>query len=287
MKTNIYLALIALLLCVLGNVNLLAQAELHHDYGLLVGTSSTANIKDHGLRIGQVGQLFDIDVNGSGQLQFYPDGGTTASFTLDDEGGGILARTDIARTDFTFGHSLGSPSSSNSGFTIENSEGGNRHRWNLYVQNADGNLLLYFNEAAFRGEFDNASGAYSSVSDGRLKTDIIPFEIDLEKLDELEPVTYTFREDPDKSEYIGFIAQEVEKVFPQLVSKTTVGDTAEEINLLDYSGFGIIAISAIKHLRDELSLELENSQLLQNQITDQQRQIEELRAKVRDFIAGK
>ncbi|MBC7397997.1 MAG: tail fiber domain-containing protein, partial [Bdellovibrionales bacterium] len=65
------------------------------------------------------------------------------------------------------------------------------------------------------------TGAYNALSDIRLKTNIKPLEGVIEKLAGLHGITYTWK-DPvkmkDDREQIGFIAQDVKKVFPQAVT---------------------------------------------------------------------
>jgi hypothetical protein len=199
--------------------------------------------------------------------------------------GTILASGGGNRTNFTFHHDSGSPQANGSGFTLENNET-NNNRWNFYVVNADGNLQLYQNEN-LRGQFDDASGAYTALSDKRLKNNIQAFDFDLKLLDRLQPKTYHFKTDASQQEYIGFIAQEVDKVFPQLVSKSHVGDTDEEVQLLDYSGFGVIAIAAIKQLKKEVDTEKAEKEKLQEQLNAQQVQIDELKTLVNQLIKEK
>ena len=50
---------------------------------------------------------------------------------------------------------------------------------------------------------------------------------------------------------IGFIAQDVEKVFPEIVSSVTIErEGGKEMKGLSYSHFGVIAIAAIKELKE-------------------------------------
>jgi hypothetical protein len=109
--------------------------------------------------------------------------------------------------------------------------------WELFV-NPD--LSLYFN-VNFRGSFNSTTGAYSSISDERLKTNIKPMTTMLEKIGQLKPSTYQFKSG-DAKEYSGFIAQDVMKVFPNLVTHHVVKERNLDAYTLDYSGFGVIAI---------------------------------------------
>jgi hypothetical protein len=76
------------------------------------------------------------------------------------------------------------------------------------------------------------------------------------------------RNNPDKIQSIGFIAQEVEPLFPEVVSKQEIEDPnseMKEVYGMDYSGMSVIAIKAIQE-----------QQKLIEQLT---KRIEELEAK--------
>ena len=68
--------------------------------------------------------------------------------------------------------------------------------------------------------FDGDVVAFSStVSDKRLKENVIEIDGALDTIHNLRGVTFNWKEEEEKGtdEQIGFIAQEVEKVYPQLV----------------------------------------------------------------------
>jgi predicted metallopeptidase len=135
--------------------------------------------------------------------------------------------------------------------------------WEFRVTGGAGTLNLYHN-TSYVGSFSN-SGSYSSISDRRLKTDIYSIPSILENVLKLEPVRYKMTvNNPFNQESIGFIAQDVKAIFPELVHVATdsaSGPTGiRDINTLDYSGFGVIAIKAIQeqqHLIMKLQTELQ------------------------------
>jgi hypothetical protein len=95
-------------------------------------------------------------------------------------------------------------------------------------------------------------------SDARLKRDITPFPASLDRLAALRPVHFYWRAEtfPERGfgrrESYGLVAQEVEAVFPALV--TTDADGYKAVN---YSQLPLLAIQAIKELkasRDELAV---------------------------------
>ncbi len=136
------------------------------------------------------------------------------------------------------------------GYELESSLG---DRWEQWVSST-GNLMLYANGLS-RGSFNVISGAYSATSDARLKTDIEPMSSMLAQISQLKPTTYHFKTDgpatarTDNPLEYGFLAQDVEKVFPGLVSHHVDQERGLDTYMLNYSGFGAIAIKGIQELQ--------------------------------------
>jgi len=83
----------------------------------------------------------------------------------------------------------------------------------------------------------SGSTSFTSTSDARLKTAIEPLEDATEKLMQLKPCTYKWKtqEEADPKKHVGFIAQEVEALFPNLVNKNdgTDGSTYKGVATTD------------------------------------------------------
>lgn len=168
----------------------------------------------------------------------------------------------------------------NFGFDIANSVSSNN--WEQYVTDGSGttdggasytpgDLLLYYNFGANPvGAFDHTSGAYKTTSDERMKTNIKPMTSILDKINQLEPVTYNFKNSNNPIVSMGFIAQKVEKIFPSLVSHYTDTARGTDVNLMDYTGFGVIAIKGIQELQKQMHDK-------DSSISYQQKQIDELK----------
>ena len=75
------------------------------------------------------------------------------------------------------------------------------------------------------------------------------------------------------------IAQEVEKTFPEVVYHNKIDGGVGEYYTMDYSAFGVIAIKAIQEL---VKTNNEKVNKLQEQISGQQKQIDELKAIVKN-----
>ena len=72
----------------------------------------------------------------------------------------------------------------------------------------------------FGGAFKPGGGSWSDNSDRRLKDNIQPLTNSLDKIKQLNPVSYDWRYDNPTSPGIGFIAQDVQPVFPDAVSES-------------------------------------------------------------------
>ena len=93
--------------------------------------------------------------------------------------------------------------------------------------------------------FDGSASGGTCFSDERLKTNIADLPDELAQINQLRPVTYTWI-DPKmpQTQNVGLIAQEVQKVFPNLVGQ--VGDTG--YLGVQYDGLIVPAVKAIQEL---------------------------------------
>jgi hypothetical protein len=94
--------------------------------------------------------------------------------------------------------------------------------------------------------------AYGAPSDERYKENIKPIESALDKAVKLQGVTFDWKESDsilDIKEDIGFIAQDVQKVVPELVRENEDGKLS-----LRYQGVTPILLEAIKELKAEIDL---------------------------------
>ena len=131
----------------------------------------------------------------------------------------------------------------------------------------DGNIGV--GTARPRAKLDVSGGciAGSFCSDARLKMDIHPLEGKvLSRIGELKASTYRWKEDPDGPKRIGLIAQEVNEVFPEIV---TMGSDGSQMGL-SCTGLSAIALQGINELNEEvLSLKEQLARLQANRQMDQ------------------
>jgi hypothetical protein len=110
------------------------------------------------------------------------------------------------------------------------------------------------------------TGAYTVSSDVNLKFNIQNINTVLDRVKRLRPKSYSYKDDASNTKALGFIAQEVEPIFPEVVNYSE----ADALYGVDYDAFGVIAIKAIQ----------EQQVIIENQ----QKQINELKALVTTLL---
>ena len=133
----------------------------------------------------------------------------------------------------------------------------------LFQVRDQGEVLSADNIIAFASSF-------SSISDKRLKTNIYPITSSLDKILKLQPSHFTWIE--KQKQDIGFIAQEVEEVIPELVHETKGFDDihSDKQNDIKYKGVSydkitVYLVDAVKELTKRIEdLEKENKLLRDN-----------------------
>ena len=95
----------------------------------------------------------------------------------------------------------------------------------------------------------NATGDVIAYSDERVKDNIETIENALDKVSNLRGVSYNRNDVEDKSKKIGVIAQEVEKVLPEVVQYSESAD----VYSVAYGNMAGLFIEAIKELKAEVA----------------------------------
>ncbi len=116
------------------------------------------------------------------------------------------------------------------------------------------------------------AAAFVSTSDERLKTDIKEIESPMVKLSQLNPKSFLWNDATapltDKGYSYGFIAQEVQTYFPELVKKVKNSTIIENLLTLDYNSIIALNTAAIKQLVSKI-------EILEDRILELEEQIEE------------
>jgi hydroxymethylpyrimidine pyrophosphatase-like HAD family hydrolase len=98
------------------------------------------------------------------------------------------------------------------------------------------------------------SGSIYNPSDRILKDDIEPIsEIKYNGLANLEPAEFIYKSNPSKKHY-GFIAQDLEKIYPELVNNSDMG--YKTINYVELIPLLVSKINAMQKEIDQLSIHL-------------------------------
>ncbi|RYU92980.1 tail fiber domain-containing protein [Emticicia agri] len=178
-------------------------------------------------------------------------------FNSDGDGAGLvvgkkipyqMAFTTDPKVDLDVRHPMGDTEGM-SGLRILNT-GPNLSNWTMYAANGTGDLLFYC-KGVLRGSIDAATGAYTAISDKRLKTNIKDYNSILADVMKMEVKSYQ-RLNSAKTE-IGLMAQDALKYFPEIVYDNT-NDKGEQFYTMDYSRIGVIAIKAIQEQQKEIDL---------------------------------
>ena len=125
------------------------------------------------------------------------------------------------------------------------------HRCNAFVVDYNGNVFVGKGLTAL----DNVSAPnIQQSSDERLKNlhDEIKLDDCYKLINSARYIKFDFKNDKDKKEHIGLIAQDVQKVFPQTVSEDNNGNLA-----LNYNSLVAVCMKTIKDLNERVT-QLEN-----------------------------
>lgn len=198
------------------------------------------------LGTGGPGNTFNLD---DGQYYLARAGASVPAITINENNRMGLNNTTPA-TDLHMLHGVGSGATN--GLRIQNN-GNNDNYWTLYTVNLSGDLELFTN-GFLRGSFDPSSGAYTTISDARFKQNVAEAENVMDNIMKLGVKRYQFKNGKDNRRYYGLIAQEAEKVFPEMVFHHK-SDNGNEHYTMDYTALGTLAIKGLQELKptvDEL-----------------------------------
>lgn len=117
---------------------------------------------------------------------------------------------------------------------------------NIYFESGNQTIVFYHQNGL--GQFMRQDGNWTRNSDASLKENVSELQGILDKVIQLKPVSFLWK--GTQMSDIGFVAQDVEQVFPEIVSsRKSEQEGGREIKGLPYSHFGIIAIAAIKEMK--------------------------------------
>ena len=268
---------------------------------LITGTHAVGNAwreAPHHSESGYVGnsKCFTVDINGNGNSPQFRIRAVKASASCGTAGPVLPLNFRI--------RALGS----NAGWTSLSATGAGASvvgmqpmglSWNLYTGNpqGNGNLAIHANTAGNVGigttapsEKLEVSGsvkatAYLYTSDERLKKEIITLPDALTKALQLRGVNFVWRNNNEKT--VGFIAQEVEAVYPELV-KT---DKVSGMKAVQYGNIVAILVEALKQEHEErvrsVANVAEKSETRMNQLEKENQELKARLEKLEKFFSEK
>ena len=201
------------------------------DYSTAMGRDSTAS--------GDNSTAMGYDTTASGAVSTAMGVSTTASgdgstamgvsTTASDTSSLVMGQYNLAGSTVT--SSATEFSLDNTAFVIGNGTGSDNRSDALVVK--------------FNGETTLAGNLHVN-SDARLKSNIVSLGSTLAKLLQIDGKSYTMKKDESEKQKIGLLAQDIEKVFPELVSESN------GIKSLNYQGLVPVLINAMKEQEERI-----------------------------------
>jgi hypothetical protein len=160
---------------------------------------------------------------------------------------------------------------------------------NAYFQmwRYDGGVALYAQGGGFAnggGQFArqitwDGDGNWDLGSDRKMKKDIVDAEPMLERALKVQVRRFRWKDAvEDATPTLGVIAQELQPLFPDMISEQQDPITKEKNLAVGYSDFGIIAVKAIQELNEKHTAE---TKAYKAQIAELKAQISDLNAQVK------
>lgn len=230
---------------------------------VVIGNLSTPCIGGHNAALNA---WSDFTVAGA-NIKFSPFG--TEKMRLSSDGDLLVGTTSTAGLERAITISGGA----NGGYIVQSSGSNRLYVWanpsTATIESTSG-IPIYIKAGGSGGVYlSSGATSWTANSDNRLKDINYTIENAVEKLCTLNAVSFSWKSDEDKKEVLGLIAQDVEKVFPQIIDKNklsrTIGDESE-VDDTEYLGVRYqelipILVKAIqeqqaqiKELQDELVL---------------------------------
>ena len=205
-----------------------------------------------------IGDKFDLNIAIDNNEILARNNGAVSDLNLNAEGGRVrIGQHTPNGTDSQLNIRHGEGMSTNGLFigrsteVIEPSE-----NWHMYVF-SQGNLGFIENGNHKRTLEED--GDFVNASDRRLKKNVQYLNSELESLLQLRPATYQYKKQKDNEMQFGFIAQEVQEIYPDLVS--VVNEESEDkmlgINYEEFIPLLVMGIQEQQAIIEEKEVEIE------------------------------
>ena len=247
-----------------------------------IGTSSPTQILDvfgPRVRMGDGGG-FELNFNTTTFAAFQLNGTERMRIT---SGGNLLVNTTSDsgdRVTIKGGISVGQTGSSDTGGYIQGITSGNGlssflalgasfgagGAGDVTLQNQVATKVIYVRNVSAGVYLSQGSTSWTANSDETIKDIIEPISNGLDKLKDLRTVIYKLKNDDTNQRKVGLIAQDVEKVLPEAITKNYQKDYNREILGLNYTDLIPVLVKAIQEMNTKLDEQNQTIQNLQEQI---------------------
>ena len=139
---------------------------------------------------------------------------------------------------------------------------------------------MYKRQVVFNGSTTGryTTGGWTHSSDRRLKNSVVPLVNSLEKIVQLDGISYKYNNDVSQKTQVGFIAQQVETIFPEVVETDKNG-----FKSMIYSNLVAPVVEAIKELYEKITRHEREIASLKDENIKKDQQIKALQ----NYICGK
>ena len=220
------------------------NATVGQSYGIRINAGTSLN--DYALAVANQANSALFRVRGDGNVGVND---TSPSHKFDVNG-------DIRGSQYWLRGNANNPTSTTASIYDQANVGLTLSAHNVSIRNYNNSTSAMMESARFINTSLTVAGdviAYGSPSDVRLKENIKPIESALDKAMKLQGVTFDWKQKEDSilelKEDIGFIAQDVQKVVPELVRENKDGMLS-----MRHQGIAPILLEAIKELKAEIDL---------------------------------
>jgi len=123
---------------------------------------------------------------------------------------------------------------------------GKRAAMNWAFIDADETLFLMASDGDFHAHQDVVAYSTSAASDKKFKENIKTIPYGLNEVLKMNPVEFDWKEKRNKAHDIGVIAQEIEKIIPEVVKESKELNSDETFKSVDYSKMVAVLIKAVQ-----------------------------------------
>ena len=140
-------------------------------------------------------------------------------------------------------------------------------------------VLVFNGDVNLYGTF---TGVMNIASDERLKNIKSRYSKGLKEVKQIKPIVFNYKNDPNKNENVGVIAQDLQKVFPEAVVKMPSGYLG-----IDKLPLFFAMTNAMKEVNADTNAQLRRQENLEAEILELEKELQELTACKATGFAGK